>query len=472
MKLNPSQYLLGQKENCKEIIARLSKEFSYVSILGTDVDGADYLVTTTKSSIGPCSDQERGFVLRVFQDTGVSEYSFNDMDVDKVVARVREIALEDRKRFLSKGYLPYAHAPKDETATVYSLGEVKNLPENDDAGKILSALKQAHDGAIDRHEEVKFLRLFLSVTQINKMFLSVHRDLYQSYCYANGAAIALAEKDEKTKSEYKGISLLGGSELLDTLVKEVPGVCDHAVELLSAERMVPGEYDILCDPDFTGLIAHEAFGHGTEMDMFVKHRAKGEEYLNKRVASDRLVMHDGATAIDEVSSYAFDDEGNLGSDTVIIRNGIFKNGMCDALSAIQLGVEPTGNGKRESYKRKAYTRMTNTFFEGGTDSLEDMIASIKHGYLLEGLESGMEDPKNWGIQCVAAKAREIKDGAFTGKICSPVYLTGYVPDLLESISMISSEVEMSGTGYCGKGWKEWVKTSTGGAYIKAKGMLS
>ena len=98
MKLNPSQYLLGQKENCKEIIARLSKEFSYVSILGTDVDGADYLVTTTKSSIGPCSDQERGFVLRVFQDTGVSEYSFNDVDVDKVVARVREIALEDRKR--------------------------------------------------------------------------------------------------------------------------------------------------------------------------------------------------------------------------------------------------------------------------------------------------------------------------------------------------------------------------------------
>ena len=116
--------------------------------------------------------------------------------------------------------------------------------------------------------------------------------------------------------------------------------------------------------------------------------------------------------------------------------------------------------------------MTNTFFEGGKDTLEDMVASISHGYLLEGLDSGMEDPKNWGIQCVAAKAREIRDGKLTGKIVSPVYLTGYVPDLLQSISMVSPKVEMSGTGYCGKGWKEWVKTSTGGSYIKARGKLS
>ena len=146
--------------------------------------------------------------------------------------------------------------------------------------------------------------------------------------------------------------------------------------------------------------------------------------------------------------------------------------MCDELSALQLGVEPTGNGKRESYKRKAYTRMTNTFFEEGTDSLDEMIASIQYGYLLEGFSSGMEDPKNWGIQCVASKGREIKDGKLTGRIVSPLYLTGYVPELLESITMVSPGLKLSGSGYCGKGWKEWVKTSTGGSYIKAKGRLN
>ena len=112
--------------------------------------------------------------------------------------------------------------------------------------------------------------------------------------------------------------------------------------------------------------------------------------------------------------------------------------------------------------------MTNTFFEAGKDKPEDMIASIKYGFLLENASSGMEDPKNWGIQCMVNVAKEIKDGKLTGKIFSPIVLTGYVPDLLKSITMISDEVVLSGGGYCGKGYKEWVKVSDGGPYIKAR----
>ena len=108
--------------------------------------------------------------------------------------------------------------------------------------------------------------------------------------------------------------------------------------------------------------------------------------------------------------------------------------------------------------------MTNTFFAPGENSLDDMISSINKGYLLENFQSGMEDPKNWGIQCVIAKGREIIDGKFTGVVVSPVLLTGYVPNLLKSISMVSANDDMilSGTGACGKGYKECVKTSTGG----------
>lgn len=97
-----------------------------------------------------------------------------------------------------------------------------------------------------------------------------------------------------------------------------------------------------------------------------------------------------------------------------------------------------------------------------------MIASISYGFLLQNASSGMEDPKNWGIQCMVDVAREIKDGKLTGKIFSPIVLTGYVPDLLKSISMISDTVELGGSGFCGKGYKEWVKVSDGGSYIKAK----
>ena len=80
----------------------------------------------------------------------------------------------------------------------------------------------------------------------------------------------------------------------------------------------------------------------------------------------------------------------------------------------------------------------------------------------------MEDPKNWGIQCMVNIAREIKDGKLTGSVYSPIVLTGYVPDLLKSISMMSDEVKLSGGGFCGKGYKEWVKVSDGGPYMKAR----
>ena len=134
--------------------------------------------------------------------------------------------------------------------------------------------------------------------------------------------------------------------------------------------------------------------------MFVKNRAKGQEFINKPVASKIVNMRDGALSETEVGTYLFDDEGTLGTDTLVIEESILKSGISDLLSALKLGTTPTGNGRRESYQRKAYARMTNTFFEGGTDKLADMIKAVKKGYLLEGFFSGMEDPKNWGIQCV------------------------------------------------------------------------
>ena len=154
-----------------------------------------------------------------------------------------------------------------------------------------------------------------------------------------------------------------------------------------------------------------------------------------------------------------------------IEKGILKTGICDALSALRLGIAPTGNGKRENFEHKVYTRMTNTLFDSGEDSLEDMIASIKQGYLLEGMESGMEDPKHWGIQCIIKLGREIVDGKLSGKVVAPIIMTGYVPDLLGNVSMRSKDRQVFGTGGCGKGYKEWVKVSDGGPYLKTKARL-
>lgn len=471
MNQTTSPFLTQAKPVLKEILHQLQDRYPYVSILGTDVSGEDYAVHAGGMNLQPSPDAERGFVVRVQSANGFSEYSFNTLKVDQVVERVHQIVAQRDTLLQAQEALDYPAILEDAPAEInenrIQSGEAALTP-----GEILQTMAQIKEKTEKAHPEIVSIYLDTQWTRVHKIFLSPNRDLEEHYEYAITLCSATAKRGDNVKMAFKSSSGATNLSILEDLEHITENAATTAVTLLDATKLDAGEYDIITDPDFTGLIAHEAFGHGTEMDMFVKNRAKGAEYLDRRVASDVVQMHDGASAYDEVSSYVFDDEGTLAQDTQIIVDGIFRKGMADNISALYLGVKPTGNGKRESYKRKAYTRMTNTFFEGGETPLEELMAEMKHGYLLEGLHSGMEDPKNWGIQCVASHAREIKDGKFTGKIVSPVYLTGYVPDLLQSMSGASADLELSGSGYCGKGWKEWVKTSTGGAYMKAKGRLS
>lgn len=475
MKSKLSSFLRERKEVLKGIIVDLSKEFEYVSILGTDTTGTVYDVSRSDSGVNDTRWSERGFVARVYNGINYSEYSFNQLDnIDMIKDQIRKVAKHDFSIYQEKeiSMMNFPLIEEEEMVQEFH-SEFEKNPFEVSAEEKLSRLRNIMQNGLKINENFVDFRATFEEVKISKVFLSIKKDLSQSILYTTMYMVPIAKTNAGIKYDFAGFSGLKGYEIFDEAEKEIEKAAQDVIDLFEATTVEPGVYDIICDPRVSGLIAHEAFGHGVEMDMYVKNRAKGQEYMNKYVASDILNMRDGAKSAVEVGTYLFDDEGTLGTDTVIIENGILKNGISDVLSALQLGTNPTGNGRRESYERKAYARMTNTFFEGGNDHLEDMIKSIKKGYMLEGYFSGMEDPKNWGIQCVIAKGREIINGEFTGKIISPVTLTGYVPDLLKSITMVAdNNVEYGGTGYCGKGHKEFVKTSTGGSYIKAKGRLS
>jgi TldD protein len=182
-------------------------------------------------------------------------------------------------------------------------------------------------------------------------------------------------------------------------------------------------------------------------------------------------MFDDPTLSGQAASYFFDHEGHLATPTQIIKRGILVHPLTDLNSALHLNVARTANGRRESYAHKSYARMSNTFFGAGQDEVEDMISSISFGFLLDRPSNGMEDPKGWGIQLEGFMAREIKNGKLTGKVFSPVIVTGYVPDLLHSIGMVGKHIHISGLGMCGKGHKEWVKVTDGGPHLKLKARL-
>lgn len=472
MKVETSSYLQEIKPKLQELLKRLLEEYEYVSILAEDGLSKSYSVSKTGVNIGvdPMLNS-RGVVVKVYSGKGFSEYAFNSVNDEELEQAVRMLrsGLTSRADSLPEGVLENGgRKPEDTPCTFHQSTSYGKHPKELGDEAIVGLLDRISKKGLASDERVLNCGAVFMFQQYSKLFLSKNRDMLQDVMWSNGYITADASRGEKVESCFKGFSCLGGAELLERMEEGLPQVIGSTLELLDSQPMVPGEYDCICTPEVTGMIAHEAFGHGVEMDMFVKKRALAEHYVGKYVASELVTMHDGACAADESATYFFDDEGVLAHDTIVIDHGILRQGISDSQSAMQLGTEPTGNGRRQAFDHKAYTRMTNTFFEGGKDRYEDMVASISYGFQLENATSGMEDPKNWGIQCMVNIAREIKDGKFTGRIFSPVVLTGYVPDLLKSISMVSETAELGGTGFCGKGYKEWVKVSDGGPYIKAR----
>jgi TldD protein len=245
-----------------------------------------------------------------------------------------------------------------------------------------------------------------------------------------------------------------------------------AKRLLTAERLKPGTYDVVTDPEWSGIIAHECFGHGMETDLYVRARALSRQYIGQPVAAPIVNMFDDPSLIDEAGGFFFDDEGHPSSNTHIIKDGTLQRGLTDLASSHSLNLVRSANGRRESYARKAYARMTNTFFENGAHTPAELIASVDNGLYLRHATNGMEDPQAWGIQVEGLWAEEIKGGKLTGRVYSPVIMTGFVPDLLKSISMVGNDRYISGLGMCGKGHKEWVKNTTGGPHLKMKARLA
>ena len=473
MKAKFSEYLNETAPAIKTMIARLREHFDYVSVLSTDSQGFRISISQKARDISSETMMtERGNVIRVYRDGLYSEYAFNEPDLAHPEEQAEEIrqALEKQIELLKVTGTEVYETGKlaDEPQELFVEMETGTMPEEADLDSLVKELTDVSLAAMEQGEHLIDCRLTAQSTHVCKMFLTENQDLRQSYVYSEGTVVPMAMKDGRMEYSYAGVAERQGPEIFAGLREKMTEAVRIAEELLTAERIEPGEYEVITTPEVSGLIAHEAFGHGVEMDMFVKNRALGKEYIGKRVGSDLVTMHEGANAAVNVASYAFDDEGTLAGDVIEIDHGILKTGVCDALSALRLGGKPTGNGKRENFEHKAYTRMTNTIFEAGNDSLDDMIASVDYGYLLAGMQSGMEDPKHWGIQCIIERGYEIRNGKLTGKVVTPIIMTGYVPDVLGNITMASREAEVFGTGGCGKGYKEWVKVSDGGPYMKAR----
>jgi len=303
------------------------------------------------------------------------------------------------------------------------------------------------------------------------VFASRQADLAQRVQRVNlFVVVIVAGEDGQVQYDYLSKSGGAGWEVLHFTDEEIQSVVDGAIALLGAERIEPGEYQIIAAPGVSGTICHESFGHGVETDMFLKQRARAAHFIDRTVGSSLVNIFDDPSQPGGYGSYFFDDEGLMASPTQIVEGGIFRRGITDLYSATALNIPRSANGRRQDYSRKAYARMSNTYFGAGTFTLDEMLAQVDHGVYLDKWSSGMEDPQGWGIQVTCHYGHEIKAGRITDRVFAPIGISGYVPDVLQSISAVSTELLLD-AGTCGKGHKESVPVASGGSHLLLKARL-
>lgn len=211
-----------------------------------------------------------------------------------------------------------------------------------------------------------------------------------------------------------------------------------------------GTMPVVLGAGWPGILLHEAVGHGLEGDFNRKGTSAFSGKMGLQVASPLCTIVDDGTIPNRRGSLAIDDEGTPGKYNVLVEDGILRGYMQDKLNARLMGVEPTGNGRRESFAHVPMPRMTNTYMLAGPHDPEEIIASVDKGLYAPNFGGGQVDITSGKFVFSASEAYLIENG----KITTPVkgaMLIGDGPEALTRISMVGNDLELdTGVGTCGK----------------------
>jgi TldD protein len=224
----------------------------------------------------------------------------------------------------------------------------------------------------------------------------------------------------------------------------------QAMVALEAVPAPAGEMVVVLGPGWPGILLHEAIGHGLEGDFNRKGTSAFSKRLGEKVASDLCTVVDDGTLPLRRGSLNVDDEGTPTQRTVLIENGRLACYIQDKLNARLMDMQPTGNGRRQSFAHLPLPRMTNTYMLPGPHAPEEIIASVEKGIYARNFGGGQVDITSGKFVFSASEAYLIENGRLGAPIRDAT-LVGDGPSVLRKVSMVGNDLRLDeGVGTCGK----------------------
>jgi TldD protein len=264
------------------------------------------------------------------------------------------------------------------------------------------------------------------------------------------SAQVVARRDGRVET---GSDTRGGHAGWDLVARDPEEVAEkaarRALTLLDAVEAPTGRLPVVVGNAFGGVLLHEAVGHGLEADAVQKRASVYAGRLGEQLAGPFVTAYDDGRRANEWGSDGVDDEGTPTRRTTVIEEGRLTSYLYDLVTARRDGVEPTGNGRRESFRHLPVPRMTNTYFAPGEATPEELIGEVERGLYAVSFGGGQVEPATGDFVFGVSEGYLIENGEVTAPVRGAT-LVGNGIEALRAIDGIAADLEIA-TGYCGKG---------------------
>ncbi|MHA1777678.1 MAG: hypothetical protein DRO88_04865 [Promethearchaeia archaeon] len=421
------------------------------------------ILTIKRSKSGHTSNvkpKNRGFVFRIFN--GKKYYEISHPDLLRLKIQVQQL-IQRLTNFSDIELSSYPQHNLDQ-----EVGMQKDFTEIPIQEKI-NQIDHYYQEITSQDSHIKNLSIYFQDSIQERIFYNTEGScLRQVLPRVAMQFIPIVHAEGKVDSNKMTVSGQGGWEILDVLTPELlHKFVEESVDIARAQLPPSGIYPVICDPSFSGMLAHTIFGHGVQADTIVTERSYWKRYFNQQVASELVNISDSAQT-GAYGNYIFDDEGVISQKSPLVENGILTHYLHSRITATILNMPNAlyGNGRRQNFIHPIYPRNSNTYFEPGDFELEEMLQGISYGLLIENGDYGMEE-FDGSVQCNSTSGFLIENGEITKRV-KGIALTGQAREFLLSIDAISKgPVEFTGLN-SRKGLDEWVPVTYGGVYIRAQ----
>ncbi len=333
--------------------------------------------------------------------------------------------------------------------------------------------------AIERHARAKDSRVHNVIANLALAHKSLFIARNDGACYADIrpmtqlSVMVVMIDNGKVETGYAAtgartlpLSILQPQNLID--------LADEAVRVASTKLLAvaapAGTMPVVLGNGWSGILLHEAVGHGLEGDFNRKGQSAFSGRIGERVAPQGVTVVDDGTINDRRGSLTVDDEGTPSKYNVLIEDGILRGYMQDVVNASLMQTAPTGNGRRQSYRHEPMPRMTNTYMLNHKYTPDEIIASVKRGLYCKSFSGGSVDITNGDFNFVVEEAYLIENGNL-GPVVKGATVIGNGPAAMLKMSMVGNDLELDpGLGTCGKNG-QWVPVGVGQPHCKVDEML-